>query len=152
VFDETTGLLNRAGTSLLAARIVNISRRDSDAVCGCLIKILPSDGRRRIDVEDTLAVAEAAQVVFRAGDAVGWVAPDMILVVGKGPGFRVATVESRLAAQMVSMAPPDASIPGVLVSAAVLHPWDDGALPELEQRLADDLRVRLAVHGMADPQ
>ncbi|MDQ1245840.1 MAG: hypothetical protein QG597_207 [Actinomycetota bacterium] len=148
VFDDTTGLLNRAGANLLALRIVNIARRDSDAVCGALIRILPPNGRAGLNDEDVLAVAEASQVVFRSGDAVGRVAGDTILVVGKGPGFRVATVESRLVAQMVSMAPPDTPLPGILVSVAVLHPWDEGSLPELEQRLANDLEVRLAVHGM----
>jgi hypothetical protein len=150
VLDDTTGLLNRAGTTLLATRIVSISRRDSDAVCGCLVRILPSTGHPSNPAEDAIAVAEAAQVVFRSGDAVGRVAPDTILVVGKGPGFKTATVESRLLAQMVAMAAPGSPLPGVVVAVAVLHPWDEGGLPELEAKLADDLQVRLAVRGLAD--
>lgn len=151
VFDDATGLLNRAGTTLLASRIVSIARRDSDAVSGALVHILPPPGRQQITAEDALAVAEASQLVFRSGDAVGRVADDTIMVVGKGPGFKPATVESRLAAQMLAMAPAGESLPRVVVAVGVLHPWDEGALPELEHKLAEDLKVRLAVSGLAGP-
>lgn len=152
VFDDDTGLLNRAGTTLLAGRIVSIARRDSDAVSGALVHILPPAGRTQVTTEDALAVAEASQLVFRSGDAVGRIADDAIMVVGKGPGFKPATVESRLAAQMLAMAPPDESLPRVIVAVGVLHPWDEGALPELEHKLAEDLKVRLAVSGLTGPR
>lgn len=150
VFDDVTGLFNRQGITLVGGRLVNIARRDSDGVSACVVRILPAQGHVEVTDDDVIAVAEAAEVVFRSGDAVGRAAFDEILVIGKGPGFTPATVESRLVAQMAAMAPPDSPIPGVVVGVGVLQPWDEGALPELEQMLADDLAVRLAVRGVAD--
>lgn len=148
IFDDMTGLLNRKGADLIGAHVVNISRRDSDAVSCCLIQVLPSNGARRITVDDVITVGEACEGMFRSGDTVARVAEDRVLVVGKGPGLSPTTVESRMAAGMVTIAPPDTPVPQIIVGVGVLHPWDEGHLPELEQRAIDDLEIRMVAHGL----
>lgn len=151
MFDETTGLLSREGQSLVAQRIVDIARRDSDAVSACLIRVLPpaTRGLATVTDDDMLAVAEASEVVFRSGDAVGRMDEDTIMVAGKGPGFTPSTVEARLVAQMATMAPPDAELPALVVGVSVLHPWDEGTFDELQHLAYEDLGVRLQVFSRA---
>ena len=147
MFDEATGLLSREGQLLVGQRIVHIARRDSDAVSACLIRVLPppTRGLAGIDDDDMISVAEASEVVYRSGDAVGRLDEDTLMVVGKGPGFTPSTVEARLVAQMATMAPADAELPSLVVGVAVLQPWDEGDFAELQHRAYEDLGVRLQV-------
>lgn len=147
LFDELTGLLSGEGMALAGQRIVHIARRDSDAVSACLVRVVSPDSRVSGDTtdDDMISVAEASEVVFRSGDAVGRVDADTIMVVGKGPGFTPATVESRLVAQMATMAPADSDPPALVVGVAALQPWDEGDLVELQHRVYEDLGVRLQV-------
>jgi hypothetical protein len=149
IFDDATGLLNRKGADIIGAHVVNIARRDSDAVSCCLIQVLPAPGLRAITVDDVITVAEACEGMFRSGDSVARVAHDLVQVVGKGPGLSPTTVESRMAAGMLTIAPPDTPVPQIIAGVGVLHPWDEGHLSELEQRALDDLGIRMAAHGLA---
>lgn len=148
--DATTGLFNRQGTTLLAQRTVSMARRDSDAVSACLVLIRPRIGSTPSD-DDVLTVAEAAEVTFRSADTVGRIAPDRLLVVGKGKGMQSGGVESRLVAQMVTMAAPGTIVPSIVVATASLQPWDEGDLLDLERLAEEDLEVRLAAAIPASP-
>lgn len=147
MFDEVTGLLSREGQHLVGQQIVDIARRDSDAVCACLIRVLapPNRGLAVANDDDVLSVAEASEVVFRSGDAVGRLDEDTLMVAGKGPGFTPSTVEARLVAQMATMAAPDADLPALVVGVSVLHPWDEGTFDELLHLAYEDLAVRLHI-------
>ncbi len=147
LFDEVTGLLSGEGIALVGQRIVHIARRDSDAVSACLVRVMSPDssGPAGLTDEDMISVAEASELVFRSGDAVGRVDEDTIMVVGKGPGFTPSTVEARLVAQMAAMAPADVELPALVVGVAVLQPWDEGDFVELQHRAYEDLGIRLQV-------
>ena len=60
-------------------------------------------------------------------------------------------VESRLVAQMVTMAAPGTIVPSIVVATASLQPWDEGDLLDLERLAEEDLEVRLAAAIPASP-
>ncbi len=142
--DDLTGLLNPFGLRVVGGGIVNIARRDSDAVSGCMIRVLPRSAGMPADDDDVLTVAQAAQRSFRAGDAVARVEQDLVFVVGKGSGFPAGTIERRLAQQLANFNVPGEPAPQVALGAAVLNPWEDGDLLTLQRTARRDLQVREA--------
>lgn len=142
--DDLTGLLNPFGLRVVGGGIVNIARRDSDAVSGCLIRVLPRQLGQPAADDDVLTVAQAAQRSFRAGDAVARVGQDMVFVVGKGSGFPSVTLEQRLARQLANFNVPGEPAPRVVLGVAVLNPWEDGDLLTLQRAATRDQEVRAA--------
>lgn len=145
VRDERTGLLNPKGAALVGAQIIEIAKRDSDAVCACLIRLAPRAGAGYPSDDDVLTLAEAAVEVFRAGDAVSRLDTDTVLMVGKGTRLDPEVAHSRLTQQMVRMIPPGDRLPGITVGTGMLAPWEEGDLSTLMDRAMLDLNARLSV-------
>lgn len=142
VRDETTGLLNEAGGRMVADRIVHIAHRDSDAVTCAVVQVLPRSPGTAVTTDDLLTLAEAAMVVFRAGDALARMADDRVLMVGKGPALDPNSVESRLEAQMARMVAPGDPVPTIMAGCAHLPPWEPADLEHLLGRACTELELR----------
>ena len=145
VRDERTGLLNPKGAALVGTQILEIAKRDSDAVTACLIRLSPRPGFSFPDDDDVLTLAEAAVEVFRAGDAVSRLNTDTVLMVGKGTQIDPPTVHARLTQQMSRMIPPGDPLPVVNVGTGMLAPWEDGDLATLVERAQEDLNSRQSI-------
>lgn len=145
VHDETTGLLNPSGASLLGDQIVSIAKRDSDPATACLMRLTPrkpSDGV--IHDDDVLALAEAAAEVFRTSDALSRISSDTILMVGKGSLLDTDEVERRLVEQMALMVPEGDPVPLIQVGCGMIAPWEHADLDTLIERAQQDLQSRVA--------
>lgn len=145
VRDERTGLLNPKGAALVGAQIIEIAKRDSDAVCACVIRLAPRPGAAYPSDDDVLTLAEAAVEVFRAGDAVSRLDTDTVLMVGKGTRLDPEVAHSRLTQQMVRMIPPGDRLPAITVGTGMLAPWEEGDLATLVDRAMHDLSSRLSI-------
>lgn len=142
--DDLTGLLNPLGLRVVGGGIVNIARRDSDAVSACVVRVLPRSAGQPVTDDDVLTVSQAAQRSFRAGDAVARIDADLIFVVGKGSGFPAVTLESRLTRQLGNFHVPGEPSPQVCIGCSVLNPWEDGDLLSMQQHAIADLDLRAA--------
>lgn len=145
VRDERTGLLNPKGAALVGAQIIEIAKRDSDAVCACLVRLAPRPGVAYPSDDDVLTLAEAAVEVFRAGDVVSRLDTDTVLMVGKGTRLDPEVAHSRLTQQMVKMIPPGDRLPDITVGTGMLAPWEEGDLTTLMDRALLDLNARLSI-------
>lgn len=145
VRDERTGLLNPKGMALIGTQILEIAKRDSDAVSACLIRLSPRSGAAFPDDDDVLTLAEAAVEVFRTGDAVSRLDTDTVLMVGKGTQIDPAAAHARLTQQMSRMLPPGDPLPIVTVGTGMLAPWEDGDLATLVERAQEDLNSRQSI-------
>lgn len=145
VRDERTGLLNPKGAALVGAQIIEIAKRDSDAVCACLIRLAPRPGAAYPSDDDVLTLAEAAVEVFRAGDAVSRLDTDTVLMVGKGTRIDPEIAHTRLTQQMLRMIPPGDRLPSITVGTGMLAPWEEGDLSTLMDRALLDLNARLSI-------
>lgn len=145
VRDERTGLLNPKGAALVGAQIMEIAKRDSDAVCACLIRLAPRPGATYPSDDDVLTLAEAAVEVFRSGDAVSRLDTDTVLMVGKGTQLDPEVAHNRLTQQMMKMIPPGDPLPQITVGTGMLAPWEDGDLATLVDRALHDLNSRLSI-------
>lgn len=128
--DEVTGLIDAVAMERVAALIVEIARRDGDAVTMCVIEVTCAPNASSPH-DALITVAAAAQDVFRAGDVVARLGEDTIAVVGKGAGLATSDAEERLRARSAELATPDEGPVQIRMGIAVLQPWDEPDLPAL---------------------
>jgi diguanylate cyclase (GGDEF)-like protein len=149
VNDALTGVLNRRGLELMAAPMIELSRRRGEAVHALFVDV---DGFSLVNAElgyergdDLLvAVAEALNGSVRQTDVVCRVGGDEFVVVGPGTGTSPLEMERRMR-EILRAAPPVAETvwPSRLsIGSATLVPWDDGDLSSLLGRADSDMRLR----------
>lgn len=145
VHDETTGLLNPSGATLLGEQLVRIAKRDSDPATACLMRLAPrAPSDSEIHGDDLLALTEAAAEVFRTSDSLSRIAADTVLMVGKGALLDTDEVEQRLVEQMALMVPNGDPVPNIQVGCGMIAPWEDANLDTLIDRAQLDLQSRVA--------
>ena len=144
--DEVTGLLNERGLTTFGDMLIDIARRDGDAVGACLLQVASQHGQPPI-ADDLITAAEAAQRAFRASDVVARLDDHHLVVIGKGDGFSAAAIEARIQECIDLMAVPGLPRPTLQAGVAVLAPWDDGSLPELLAAVEADLALRLTARN-----
>lgn len=146
--DETTGLLNDRGLITFGEMLIDIARRDGDAVGACELRVASQRGGPPLP-DDLITAAEAAQRAFRASDVVARLDEHHLIVIGKGDGFSPAAIEARIQDCIDLMAVPGLPRPQLQAGVAVLAPWDDGSLPELLAAVEADLALRLTARDPA---
>lgn len=146
--DEVTGLLNDRGLITFGEMLIDIARRDGDAVGACELRVASHRGGPPLP-DDLITAAEAAQRAFRASDVVARLDEQHLIVIGKGDGFSPAAIEARIQDCIDLMAVPGLPRPQLQAGVAVLAPWDDGSLPELLAAVEADLALRLTARDPA---
>ncbi len=146
--DELTGLLNDRGLVTFGEMLIDIARRDGDAVGACELRITAQGGGPPRP-DDVLTAAEAAARAFRTSDVVARLDEAHLIAIGKGDGFSAAAIEERIADFIELMAVPGLPRPDLQAGVAVLAPWDDGSLPELLAAVQADLELRVTARDPA---
>jgi GGDEF domain-containing protein len=139
--DELSGLLNLRGAELVGGGLLELARRDGDALFAAII-CLEDDGltmtaHERDDA--VLTVTEAASAVFRGSDVLARVSTDCLLVVAKGGGLRMELVAHRMGRAIAELGEGSGPMPTVTVGAALLPPWEGGTLADLIELARRDL-------------
>jgi GGDEF domain-containing protein len=171
VNDVVTGLLNRRGLMLVGHQVLESARRSGGAVHACVVEVTPGVrlGGRPETPEQTrgrreaewAATAVALRAATRTSDVVARTEEGRFVVLGPGAGLHAQELERRvrvgLAQERLQAAVSTAGVPApaddadrparlsVEVGAAVLAPWDEGAVPELLVRAEQALAQRRAL-------
>jgi diguanylate cyclase (GGDEF)-like protein len=164
VRDPLTGVANRKGLALVARPMIDLARRQGEAV-HCLVVdidtlrgINEEHGVRRGD-EVLLAVAEALRAATRTTDIVARWGGDEFMVLGPGTGTSPLEMERRIRNHLgAAITLPRSAWQGrVSAGSATLVPWDaddlEGLLHRAEQDLAlrRSLKRRAATRMLEDP-
>ncbi len=156
VRDPLTGVANRKGMELVARPMIDLARRQGQAV-HCLIVdvdtlrgINEEHGTRGGD-EVLMAVAEAMAAATRTTDIVARSGGDEFVVLGPGTGTSPLEMERRIRAHLsTAVNLPRASWQGrVSAGAATLVPWDGDDLNGLLERAEQDLALRRSLKRRA---
>lgn len=141
IHDELTGLLNLRGAELVGGGLLELARRDGDALCAAIICVeddgLAMTTQERADA--LLTVTEAASGVFRGSDVLARLSADCLLVVAKGSGLGMDLVASRMIDALADLDDGAGPAPTVAVGAALLPPWEEGSLADLIEFARRDL-------------
>ncbi len=141
IHDELTGLLNLRGAELVGGGLLELARRDGDALFAAIICVeddgLTMTGQQREDA--LLTVTEAASAVFRGSDVLARVSTDCLLVVAKGSGLGMELVASRMVVALAELGEGAGPTPTVTVGGALFPPWEEGKLSDLIELARRDL-------------
>jgi diguanylate cyclase (GGDEF)-like protein len=152
VRDPLTGLANRRGLSLLGQQMVEVARRQGDAVhcvyvdIDQLAHVNDVVGHEAGD-EVVVAVADALRAVTRSTDVVARWGGDEFCVVGPGAGMAPMELERRVR-EKVMLNPPvpdEVWSPRVCAGGAMLAPWDSGSLDTLLGKADQEMYLRRAL-------
>jgi diguanylate cyclase (GGDEF)-like protein len=156
VRDPLTGVANRKGMELVARPMIDLARRQGQAV-HCLV--VDVDTLRGINEEHgikggdevLLAVAEAMHAATRTTDIVARSGGDEFVVLGPGTGTSPLEMERRIRAHLsTAVNLPRSSWQGrVSAGAATLVPWDGDDLAGLLGRAEQDLALRRSLKRRA---
>jgi diguanylate cyclase (GGDEF)-like protein len=156
VRDPLTGVANRKGLELVARPMIDLARRQGQAV-HCLVVdvdtlrgINEEHGVREGD-EVLVAVAEALRVATRATDVVARWGGDEFVLLGPGTGTSPLEMERRIRAHLsTTLTLPRSSWQGrVSAGVATLVPWDGDGLEGLLERAVQDLSLRRSLKRRA---
>jgi diguanylate cyclase (GGDEF)-like protein len=156
VRDPLTGVANRKGMELVARPMIDLARRQGQAV-HCLVVdvdtlrgINEEHGVREGD-EVLLAVAEALHVATRTTDIIARWGGDEFVLLGPGTGTSPLEMERRIRAHLSStLTLPRSSWQGrVSAGVATLVPWDGDGLEGLLERAVQDLSLRRSLKRRA---
>jgi diguanylate cyclase (GGDEF)-like protein len=156
VRDSLTGVANRKGLELVARPMIDLARRQGQAV-HCLVVdvdtlrgINERHGVREGD-EVLLAVADALKVATRTTDIVARWGGDEFALLGPGTGTSPLEMERRIRAHLstVLTLPRGAWQGRVSAGAATLVPWDGDDLDGLLHRAEQDLGLRRSLKRRA---
>lgn len=156
VRDPLTGVANRKGMELVARPMIDLARRQGQAV-HCLV--VDVDTLRGVNEEHGVqsgdevlqAVAEALRAATRTTDIVARSGGDEFVVLGPGTGTSPLEIERRIRSHLGSTVNlPRSSWQGrVSAGAATLVPWDADDLSGLLQRAEQDLALRRSLKRRA---
>jgi diguanylate cyclase (GGDEF)-like protein len=156
VRDPLTGVANRKGMELVARPMIDLARRQGQAV-HCLV--VDVDTLRGINEKHgtkagddvLLAVAEAMIAATRTTDIVARSGGDEFVVLGPGTGTSPLEMERRIRAHLsTAVNLPRSSWQGrVSAGAATLVPWDGDDLTGLLERAEQDLALRRSLKRRA---
>jgi diguanylate cyclase (GGDEF)-like protein len=164
VRDALTGVANRKGMELVARPMIDLARRQGQAVHCLVVDVdtlrgINEDHGIRGGDEVLLAVAEAMRAATRTTDIVARSGGDEFVVLGPGTGTSPLEMERRIRTHLSTAVDlPRSSWQGrVSAGSATLVPWDgddlDGLLTRAEQDLAlrRSLKRRAAARTQDDP-
>jgi diguanylate cyclase (GGDEF)-like protein len=149
VRDALTGIANRRGLAMVGAQIVELARRQGDAVHCIFVDI---DDLKSVNdslglaAGDTVlvSVAEAMRSVTRSTDVVARWGGDEFCLVGPGPGMSPLELERRIreSVQLDPPVPESTWSPRVSAGGAMLAPWDSGTLDTLLGKADQEMHLR----------
>ncbi len=156
VKDSLTGVANRKGLELVARPMIDLARRQGQAV-HCLVldidtlRDVKQDHGIREGDEVLLAVAESLRSATRGTDVVARLGGDEFAMIGPGTGTSPLEMERRVRAHLATIpALPRSSWQGkVSAGSATLVPWDSGDLDSLLERAEQDLALRRSLKRRA---
>jgi diguanylate cyclase (GGDEF)-like protein len=152
VRDPLTGLANRRGLSMLGQQMVEVARRQGDAIHCVYVDIdqlahVNEVAGHEAGDEVVVAVADALRAVTRSTDVVARWGGDEFCVVGPGAGMAPMELERRVR-ERVQQSPPVADevwSPKVCAGGAMLAPWDSGSLDALLGKADQEMYLRRAL-------
>ena len=156
VKDPLTGVANRKGLELVARPMIDLARRQGQAV-HCLVldidtlRDVKADHGIREGDEVLMAMAEALRSATRGTDVVARLGGDEFAMLGPGTGTSPLEMERRVRAHLGTIpALPRSSWQGkVSAGSATLVPWDPGDLDSLLERAEQDLALRRSLKRRA---
>ncbi|MFZ0323769.1 MAG: GGDEF domain-containing protein [Actinomycetes bacterium] len=152
VRDSLTGLANRRGLTMLGQQMVEVARRQGDAVHCVYVDIDQLAHVNEVVGHDAgdevvVAVADALRAVTRSTDVVARWGGDEFCVLGPGAGMAPMELERRIRERVMHNPPvPDAVwSPRVCAGGAMLAPWDSGTLDTLLGKADQEMYLRRAL-------
>jgi diguanylate cyclase (GGDEF)-like protein len=154
VRDHLTGAANRRGLAMVGAQVVELARRQGDAV-HCLfvdvhgLKVVNDTLGHGAGDEVLVAVADTLRAVTRATDVVARWGDAEFCVVGPGPGISPLQLEQRVRDGVLRHAPVPAEVWAGTVNAggAMLAPWDSGSLETLLGKADQQMYLRRSLRS-----
>ena len=156
VRDPLTGLANRKGLAMFARPMIDLARRQGQAV-HCLV--VDIDALREVNEDHgvldgdhvLLAVADGLSAAVRSTDVVARWGGDEFALLGPGSGVSPLEMERRIRAHLAQTEglPRGAWQGRVSVGSATLVPWDGDDLDGLLHRAEQDLALRRSLKRRA---
>ncbi len=158
VRDQLTGVANRRGLAMVGSQIVELARRQGDAVHCIFVGVESLDRVNRVAGhragEDVLvSVAEALRAVTRGTDVVARWGSSEFCVVGPGPGMAPLDLERRVRDYVFADVPVAREVWGAEIGAggAMLTPWDPGTLDTLLGKADQEMCLRRSLRRASAP-
>ena len=159
VRDPITGVANRQGLQLVARPMIDLARRQGEAIHCVVVDV---DARRGYSEEprtssgdDLLgAVAEALRSATRTTDVIARWDGDELVVLGPGTGTSPLEMERRIRSHLAlseSVAPEDWH-GRISAGVATLVPWDADDLEGLMRRAGQDMALRRSLRRRASAE
>lgn len=158
VRDEVTGLANRRGLLLLGSQLLEVARRQGDAVHCVFVDVdgfaaLSHELGDDVGTEVLIAVSEALRTVTRSTDVVARWRNDTFTIVGPGPGMAPLELERRVRERLLAEEVVDPTRWELTITAggSMLAPWDGGDLGALLTRADQELDLRRRLRRESRP-
>jgi diguanylate cyclase (GGDEF)-like protein len=159
VRDPITGVANRQGLLLVARPMMDLARRQGEAVHCVIVDVDARRGfteERRASTGDDLlgAVAEALRTATRTTDVIARWDGDEFVVLGPGTGTSPLEMERRIRSHLAlaqEVSPEDWQ-GRISAGVATLVPWDADDLDGLMQRAGQDMALRRSLRRRASAE
>jgi diguanylate cyclase (GGDEF)-like protein len=159
VRDPITGVANRQGLVLVARPMMDLARRQGEAVHCVIVDVDARRGiteaRRSSTGDDLLgAVAEALRTATRTTDVIARWDGDEFVVLGPGTGTSPLEMERRIRSHLAlteSVSPEDWQ-GRISAGVATLVPWDADDLDGLMHRAGQDMALRRSLRRRASAE
>jgi diguanylate cyclase (GGDEF)-like protein len=159
VRDPITGVANRQGLVLVARPMMDLARRQGEAIHCVVVDVDAKRGitelRATSTGDDLLeAVAEALRSATRTTDVIARWDGDQFVVLGPGTGTSPLEMERRIRSHLAltESVSPDDWQGRISAGVATLVPWDADDLDGLMQRAAQDMALRRSLRRRASAE